>query len=70
MKMTIDTLIEELKEIALQQAWDDDEDFMADDYAGGNIDDAFYGGHRSGRIDMAREVLINLGIEWDEDDQG
>lgn len=50
-------LKEYLQTLATQVAWDDDEDFIADDYAGGNQDDAFYGGQRSGEILLARELL-------------
>lgn len=55
-------IIEFLKSIAKEKAWDDDEDFIVDDYAGGNVDDAFYGGQRSGCIDLARDILVMLGL--------
>jgi len=50
-------IVEKLKGIADKKAWSDDEDFMPDDYAGGNIDDAYYGGENDGRISLAREIL-------------
>ena len=56
--------IDKLKVIAREEAWDDNEDFSIDDYAGGNQDDAFYGGQRSGEINLAREVLTMLGEPW------
>lgn len=52
-----------LKE-AQGEVWDDDPDFMTDDYAGGNIDDAFAGGERAGRAHMARDALDVLGVSW------
>lgn len=39
-----DDYVKKIKEIAEQQAWSDDPDFLVDDYAGGNEDDAYYGG--------------------------
>ena len=63
-KMTIEQLVDKLREIALQEAWDDDPDFMVDDYAGGNEDDAFYGGQRSGEIILARQLLTDIGVEY------
>lgn len=63
--MLSDVQIEELKVLAQTEAWDDDEDFVVDDYAGGNMDDAFYGGHRAGQIDMARQVLTMMGVNWE-----
>jgi len=55
---TVQILIEKLKTISLnQKAWSDDPDFMVDDYAGGNIDDAYYGGVRDGEVLLARELL-------------
>jgi hypothetical protein len=38
---------------------------MVDDYAGGNIDDAFYGGQHDGEVTLAREILTELGIGWE-----
>lgn len=56
---------QELVKLAQRKSWDDElndpeEDSMIYDMAGGNIDDAYYGGHLCGRIDHAREVLDNL----------
>ena len=41
----------------------DDPEFMADDYAGGNIDDACEVGRDMGRVDLARQIikLLNEG---------
>ena len=56
--------IDKLREIAREEVWDDNEDFIVDDYAGGNVDDAFYGGQRSGEASMARTVLTMIGETW------
>lgn len=46
-----------LEELAADEAWYDAEAFIVDDYAGGNEDDAYYGGVRDGQIKIAREIL-------------
>lgn len=50
-----------LEPVAGKSTWDDrmeeDEDVYVDDFAGGNIDDAYSGGCHSGRVDLAREIL-------------
>lgn len=63
-------LIERLKELAETRSWADglDSDNIVDDYAGGNIDDAYYGGERSGEISLARSILEELGIEFTIED--
>ena len=43
---------------------DDDEDVIVDDYAGGNIDDAFAVGERAGEIMLARKILESCGLAW------
>ena len=50
-----------LEKLAARTCWNDDKDFMVDDYAGGNIDDAYYGGNRDGETDLARELLAEFG---------
>jgi hypothetical protein len=60
-------LIERLKKVASERTWADgleEPDTIIDDYAGGNIDDAYYGGERSGEASMARSILKELGIEF------
>ena len=54
-------LLERLKHLAADTAWCDDADFLVDDYAGGNEDDAYYGGYRDGEILLARAVIQALG---------
>ena len=56
--------IESLKKLAKKTAWDDDEDFCAFDFAGGNFDDAFAGGAKAGEIWLARDILNELGIQY------
>lgn len=55
-------LLEKLQKLATQKSWEDqfDDDSIIDDFAGGNIDDAYYGGYRDGEISLAREVLAYL----------
>ena len=63
-----EAMIEELKRIARQECFydDEDEDVIVDDYAGGNIDDAFSVGETAGETMLARRLLEDLGIEWAE----
>ena len=63
--MNIGKLIAYLRKIGDQEVWSDDPKWQgANDYAGGNIDDAYYGGYDDGRIVLAREILTKLkGIE-------
>lgn len=63
------TLVQKLKHLAEMRCWmdalqDEDEDSCVDDFAGGNVDDAYEGGYRSGETDMARYVLNRLGEPW------
>ncbi len=48
---------EKLQKLAARKNWSDDPDFVVDDYAGGNIDDAFYGGTDDGETNLARQLL-------------
>lgn len=62
-----DKMIERLKHLARSECYmdDEDEDKVIDDYAGGNVDDAFYAGEHQGEVLLARDVLIALGItDW------
>lgn len=56
--------ITELKNLARNDIWADDPDLMIDDYAGGNVEDAFGGGYRSGQTELARDLLSSFGISW------
>lgn len=48
---------EYLEKLAADEAWCDDDNFLVDDFAGGNEDDAYHGGYRDGQIKLAREIL-------------
>lgn len=56
---------EELKaklgQLASRKCWSDDSDFIAYDYSGGNLDDAYYGGWEDGKTALARALLAEFG---------
>lgn len=52
-----DILYIKIQELANQIASRDNKDFMVDNYAGGNIDDAYGIGFIDGQIILARELL-------------
>ena len=61
-------LITRLKELAGRKCFhDEDDDAVVEDYAGGNVDDAFDLGERAGETMLARDVLTALNIEWGQD---
>lgn len=50
-----------LETLAKRKAWYDkmeDGSTIVDDFAGGNVDDAYEGGCRDGEISLARELLV------------
>lgn len=50
-----------LVKIANRPCWNTKrEDFCVDDYAGGNADDAFYGGENVGEVNLARSLLVEF----------
>ena len=53
-----DKMIERLKSLASDMVWN------ADVYCNSTIDDAFCGGQESGQIQLARQILDDLGIEY------
>lgn len=53
----MDELIAKLKALAAQTAGTDKEDFNANDYSGGNVDDAYDMGCVDGKIVLARDIL-------------
>lgn len=61
-----DKLINRLKKLAERRTWEDglDADTIIDDFAGGNIDDAYYGGENSGETSLARSILTELGVAF------
>ena len=52
-----------IKEMAIKEIASDEEDFMVNDYAGGNIDDAYYLGFEDGQVSFARSIVEALGGE-------
>lgn len=67
--MLSEKFIEKLKQLARQTTWadaaeEDGDEFMIDDYCGGNVDDAFSGGESVGETNLAREILTHLKISW------
>lgn len=63
--MNIEELKSLLQEIANQPSWDDELDrgySIVEDFAGGNVDDAYEAGKRAGRVELAREICsIHMG---------
>ena len=64
--MNNDVIIK-LKTLARTDCFYDNEDEYQIIYelCGGNVDDAFQHGVEAGEILLAREVLTNMGIDWD-----
>lgn len=54
-----------LEKLAKRSTWmdEDDEDFNAYDWAGGNADDAYYKGNTDGETILARELLSKFFTE-------
>lgn len=58
-------MIDKLIEAAQRETWDEgDDDSVIDDFAGGNVDDAYEGGERAGETILAREILDELSIKY------
>lgn len=55
--MTTSELKAFLENLAGKEVWEDDPDSIVDDFAGGNVDDAYDGGFRAGQTILAREIL-------------
>lgn len=56
----MDKILEVIKKYAAKQSVSDQEDFIINDYASGNIDDAFWLGYEDGVIIFARELLKKI----------
>lgn len=56
-------LIDKIREIASSDISADEDDFMVNDYAGGNIDDAYNIGVDHGEVYFARRLLIIIESE-------
>lgn len=63
LKLT-DKELEALKKAACRATWTDDQDTIIDDYAGGNIDDAYQGGVDDGETIAAQYLLTAIGVKW------
>jgi hypothetical protein len=54
-------LVEKLKKLTREETIGDlieaGEDVCIDDFAGGNVDDAYWSGFNDGRVVLAREIL-------------
>ena len=50
-------LLKEHADKNLHEKWFDDPDFVIDDLAGGNVDDAFWAGSDYGMCCLAEEIL-------------
>jgi hypothetical protein len=50
-----------LEKLAARKCWSDDENFIVDEYAGVNMDDAYCGGSSDGKAVLARELLAEFG---------
>lgn len=59
-------MIEKLKVLAARDVWSDldPEDLNPYELSGGNFDDAYYAGQKSGETDIARIILHSMGIKW------
>ena len=57
MEMTLEELKTKLEKEVKDGCWADDPEFAICDYACGNIDDAYWGGDTTGRVQLARELL-------------
>ena len=59
-------LISLAKDKTIYDNEDEDEDVVIDDFAGGNVDDAYNIGQSDGEIYLARRILGSMGIDWNE----
>lgn len=61
-----------LKKLASEECWDDEiqsGETIVDDFAGGNIDEAYSGGFSSGEVSIAREILEDAGIAFKQKEE-
>lgn len=61
---TIDDLITQAQRTTWQEQCEEKGDVI-DDFAGGNVNDAYDGGERDGQTNLARDILAELNIKWD-----
>jgi len=63
--------IDNLKKLAEHRVFSDNtgDDVCVDDWAGGNVDDAFNIGSRDGRTQLARQILTDLGEKYEVEEE-
>ena len=49
-----------LEKLAARKCWCDSDEFMVDDWAGGNVDDEYSGGADDGEALLARDLLAQF----------
>ena len=54
---------EMLERLAARKCWCDDEEFMVEDYAAGNVEDAYDGGCDDGKSLLARNLLVSFKLD-------
>ena len=57
-KQEVESLVKFLLELRKRDPWCENDEFLAVDYAAGNIDDAYDGGFHDGQSLLARHVLM------------
>jgi len=63
MKTLNQEMIDRLKKLAAHTTiYDCNENARIDDYAGGNVDDAYELGAEDAKAELAREILVELGL--------
>lgn len=64
--MLHELFMDRLKICAKRTRRSDEEDFMVNDFAAGNIDDAYDIGFTDGETQLAQEILTAMNIDWNE----
>ena len=64
--MLHELFMDRLKACAKRTRRSDEEDFMVNDFAAGNIDDAYDIGFTDGETQLAQEILTAMNIDWNE----
>ena len=61
LEQKLEILLQAIKKVAFRTIQSDNEDFDLNDYAGGNIDDAYEIGQNEGEVYFARQLLKAVG---------